>query len=460
MRPHSVVIALLAVLLVSCKETIIEQQIPKEFTNDLLHGDLVGRVLQKTSGAKVFVSQVDPIDSQAVNPGNGSFAFRDLRIGNYDVTIRTGSYRIYQHANVQIQGGGVTYLGDINLSSVPDLVDKFYPEDNGEIVYDWRYGRIAISILFSHPMDRVSVENAFSTVPPSEGIFIWGNYTTSPLRTLYTDAAYGAFEPGATITTFSKVTSMTYSMARKDSYVDTSYTVNISTAAHDTSGGQLRFPLSFRFSTVQSYTTIYGIQTSPVHGDINVDPLSASGILVTFPRRMDPSTTEAATTITPSMNRVFLWPDGNQMKIYTGGPFLSDTTITVSIAGTARDKDGVPMAKDFQFWFRTAPLSVGYTSPMNAQLYVSTDQTIGMSFNSYVLLSSVQSSFSISPSVAGSFAFAGTSPYVNPSYVIFTPSASLQANTKYTVTLSTGVRDMYGIGMKTPYAFSFVTRPN
>jgi len=460
MRPHSVVIVLLAVLLVSCTETIIEQQIPKEFTNDLLHGDLVGRVRQKSSGAKVYVSQVGPIDSQAVNPTDGSFAFRELRIGNYDVTIRTDAYRIYQKANVQIQGGGVTYMGDINLSSVPDLVEKFYPEDNGEIVYDWRYGRIAISILFSHPMDRVSVEKAFATVPPSEGIFVWGSYTTSPLRTLYTDLASGAFDPGATITTFSRVTSMTYSMARKDSYVDTSYTVTMSTEAHDSGGVHLRFPLSFRFSTVQSYTTQFGIQTSPVHGDINVDPISNSGILVTFPRRMDPASTEAATTITPPMNKVFLWPDGNQMKIYTGGPFLSDTTMTVRIAGTARDKDGVPLVQDFQFWFRTAPLSVQYTSPMNAQLYIPVDQTIGVSFNSYVLLSSVPSSFSITPGAAGSFSFSGTSPYQNPAYVIFTPSAPLQANTKYTVTLSTGLVDMYGIAMRTPYTFSFVTRPN
>jgi hypothetical protein len=460
MRPQACVIPLLALLTVSCKETIIEPQTPTEFTGDLLHGDLVGRVLQKTSGAKVFVSQVDPVDSQSVNPVDGSFAFRELRIGNYNVAIRTDAYRIYQNANVQIQGGGVTYLGDVNLSSVPDLVNQFYPEDNGEIVYDWRYGRIAISILFSHPMDRVSVEKAFSTVPPSEGIFIWGNYTTSPLRTLYTADPSGEFDPGATITTFSKVTSLTYSMASKDSYVDTSYTVSLSTDAKDTSGAHLRFPLSFRFSTVQSYTTVYGIQTSPSHGDINVDPVSSNGILITFPRRMDPTSTEAATTISPPMNKVILWPDGNQMKIYTGGPFLSDTTITVKIAGTARDKDGIPLAQDFQFWFRTAPLGVGYTYPTNAQLYVSPDQTIGISFNSYVLLSSVQSSFSISPGIAGSFSFSGTTPYVNPAYVIFTPSALLQANTKYTVTLSTGVQDMYGVGMRTPYTFSFVTRPN
>jgi hypothetical protein len=461
MRTRLMLLALQSFLLVSCKETIIEPQVPKEFTNDLLHGDLVGRVLQKTAGAKVFVAQVVVIDSQAVNPLDGSFAFHELRVGNYDVTIRTDSYRIYENANVQIQSGGVTYMGDINLSTVPDLVNQFYPEDNGEIVFDWRYGRIAISVLFSHPMDRASVESAFSTVPPSDGVFIWGNYTTSPLRTLYASLSDpGLFSPGATITTFSKITSMTYSMSQKDSYVDTGYTVTIATGAHDTSGVHMRFPLSFHFRTVQSYVTIDGIQTSPVYGDVNVDPVSNAGILVTFPRRMDQASTEAATTVTPPMNRVFLWPAGNQMKIYTGGPFLSDTTITVSIAGAARDKDGVPMGQDFQFWFRTAPLGVSYTYPSNAQLYVSPDQPIGLSFNSYVLLSSIQSSFTISPYVAGTFSFSGTSPYVNPAYVIFTPSTWLQPNTKYTVSLSTGVLDMYGVPMKIPYTFSFVTRPN
>ncbi|MEW6511083.1 MAG: Ig-like domain-containing protein [Bacteroidota bacterium] len=460
MKPYQLCCFALAFVLFACKETIIEPQIPKELTNDLLHGDLIGRVLQKSSGAKVFVSQVDPIDSQLINPMDGSFAFRDLRIGNYDVTISTESFRIYQRTNVQIQGGGVTYLGDINLSTVPDLVDRFYPEDNGEIVYDWRYGRIAISILFTHPMDRVSVERAFSTVPASEGVFIWGNYTSAPMRTLYTDAAAGEFEPGATITTFSKVTAVTYSMSRKDSYVDTTYTVRISTEAHDTSGVHLRFPLTFRFSTVQSYTTIYGIQTSPMHGDINVEPISNSGILITFPRRMDPASTEAATSISPPMNRLFLWPDGNQMKIYTGGPFLSDTTINVTIAGTARDRDGIPLSQDFSFWFRTSPLRVQYTYPANAQLYVPLQQTIVLSFNSYVLLSSIQQAFSITPSITGSFAFAGTYPYDNPSQVVFTPAGNFQPNTKYTVTISTAAHDMYGVPMKGAYSFAFVTRPN
>ena len=460
MRSIIFFLLLVTVSIIGCKETVIEYRTPKEFTNDLLHGDIVGKVKQTDSKATVIISQVTALDSAAINTQDGSFAFRDLRVGNYDVTIRSSSYRIYSRSNVSVQGGGVTFIGEIDLSTVPDLVDQYYPENNSEIVYDWRFGRIAISIMFTHPMDRTSVEKAFSTSPPSEGVFIWGNYTNAPLRTLYTDTKWGSFEPGATITTFSKVTSLTYSMSQKDSYVDTLYVITLSTEAHDTLGNHLRFPLQFSFRTVQSYVTLYGIQTSPMHGDINVDPLNNNGINITFPRRMDPASTETATTLSPPMNRVFLWPDGNVLKIYTGGPFLSDTTITVRIAGSARDRDGIPLGQAFSFWFRTAPFQVSSTSPTNAQLFVSLTQPITFRFNSYATLSSIQSAFSITPATTGSFTYGSSYPYDNPSEVTFTPSGTYQPNTKYTVTLTTAAKDMYGVQMKVPFTFSFVTRPN
>ena len=450
--------SILLFLLAGCKETII-YEIPKEFTNDLLHGDLVGRVVQKESGATVVVSQVGVIDSARINSADGAFVIQNLRIGNYDVTVRSDSYRLFLRSNVEVKGGGVAYLGDIDLSTVPELVDSHFPENNSEIVFDWRFGRITVSILFTHPMDRASVEQAFSTLPASEGTFIWGNYTTAPVRTIFYDAN-GGFDPGATITTFSRITSMTYAMARKDSYVDTTYTVTLSTAARDTAGSPLRFPLQFSFRTVQSYTTMNGIQTNPVHGDIDVDPINYGGIQLTFPRRMNPQSTESATFVSPPMNTIILWPEENVMRIYTGGPFLSDSTITVRVGGTARDKDGVPLGENFSFWFRTAPFQVISTSPQNGQLFVTPSQTIYLNFNSYVLLSSVQSAFSISPAVPGSFSYAGTPPYENQATVVFTPSGSLAPNTKYTVTVGAGVRDMYGMTMRQAQAFAFVTRPN
>jgi hypothetical protein len=461
MKTYPIILISLFIILSGCKETIIESQIPKEFTNDLLHADLIGRVIQKDSKAMVIVSQVDPIDSIEISPVDGSFAFNDLRIGNYDITIRAENYRFYFKKDFMLEGGSIMNLGEIELSTVPDLVESFYPEDKGEVVYDWRYGRITVSILFTQPMDRESVEKAFSVEPAVEGIFYWGNYTQAPMEGFFADARTG-YDLGATITTYSKVTSMTYAFAKKDSYPDKEYIVTIGTTAKDTAGNFLRFPLNFSFKTVQSYSTQNGIMTDPIHGDIEVSPLdySYSGITVTFPRRMNKASVETYTHVTPQMNTIFLWPEENILRIYTGGPFLSDTTITVSIDKSAKDKDGVELGQNFSFSFRTAALNVSSTSPSNGQLFITPTAPIQINFNNYVTLSSARNAISISPLASGSFKYGGYYPYEQMNQIEFTPSTALISNTKYTVTISTTITDMYGNKMKEPYSFSFVTRPN
>jgi hypothetical protein len=202
--------------------------------------------------------------------------------------------------------------------------------------------------------------------------------------------------------------------------------------------------------------------TEPVNGDINVSPLnySYSGITVIFPRRMNKSSVEMLTHVTPQMNTIFLWPEENVLRIYTGGPFLSDTTIAITIDKAAEDKDGAEMGHTFTFSFRTAALNISDTYPSNGQLFVTPTEPIQINFNNYVTLSSARTAIEISPAVNGTFSFGGYYPYEQKNQVVFTPGTPLQPNTKYTCTVNTNVSDMYGNRMKSPYSFSFVTRPN
>jgi len=147
------------------------------------------------------------------------------------------------------------------------------------------------------------------------------------------------------------------------------------------------------------------------------------------------------------------------MTIYTGGPMLTDTTITVRVNSSARDLDGIPLGKDFSFSFRTAPFELTSTYPRNAELFVSPFQQISLYFNTYVIKSTVESAFSISPSISGAISYGGYSDYENKNQINFSPSAAMAPNTKYTVTISTSAKDMYGVALKQPYSFSFVTRP-
>ena len=122
-------------ILYGCEEKNYYNADPRLF-NDALHGDIVGKVLQKSSKAKVIVSQVSPVDSVDIDNTDGSFEINNLPIGNYDVLIRAENYRMYKLYNVMVQGAGSTYVGELDLSTVPDLVSSHYPEDLSEIVYN------------------------------------------------------------------------------------------------------------------------------------------------------------------------------------------------------------------------------------------------------------------------------------------------------------------------------------
>ncbi len=445
-------------LITSCEKNIYNEVDPR-FYNDAMHGSIVGKVLQTSSNAIVIASQVEPIDSTFIDPADGSFAIVNLPIGNYDLTIKAENYRIYKNCNVMVQGAGNTYIGEVDLSTVPDLVASHYPADKDEIAFNNRFSRLTVSMTFTQPMDRESVEEAFSTDPPTEGVFYWGQYSYAPSWNYFEDSkeyAYGGFDQGATITTYSKITSFSYRVAQKDCFIDTTYTVSLSTLAKDTAGNYLRFPLEFTFSTVQSSSTINGIQTYPYHGDIYVDLITNSGIKVTFPRNMDQSTTEKAITITPDTDPIFIWPKRNELTIYTGGAFRADTTYEVTIDSSAKDMDGVKMGDAFSFSFSTTSVGLSYTYPNNGELFVSRASDIRLTFNTYMVKSSVQSAFSISPAVSGSLDWY----YDSKTVMLFSPYGDLQSNTKYTVTIGTEAKDIFGTYMNEPYVFSFITRPD
>jgi hypothetical protein len=51
----------------------------------------------------------------------------------------------------------------------------------------------------------------------------------------------------------------------------------------------------------------------------------------------------------------------------------------------------------------------------------------------------------------------GTVSVLNPVYAVFTPSSSLTSSTNYTITISTGVKDVAGNAMASPYVSTFTT---
>jgi hypothetical protein len=426
-------------------------------------GSIVGLVTQKDSNARIVVRQASAIDSTIIDPGNGQFRLDNLPIGNYDLYIKASSYGTYWIRNVNVNAGGVTYVGEVKLSTVPDMVASIYPADQTEIAFDNRWSRLSISISFNKAMDRQSVEQALSINPPADGVFYWGTYSYTPTPTYFWNedlAARDKSSSGAVITTYSKVRSFTYRMAQKDCYTDTTYTITLSTAAKDTAGNNMEFPLQFQFSTVQSATTQDAILTTPENGDIYVDPLDNSAIYMTFPRRMDQASVENGLTITPNTGAIFVWPADNGLKIFTGGPLMCETLYQIHLPATALDLDGVPLGEPFDFSFETAPVQIESVSPQSGEIFVARNARISFRFNTYMILSAVKSAVSIEPPIIGSFIRGYENGNNLPKDLItFIPSGSYAANTKYTVTVNTSAYDLHGTQLKSSYSFAFVTEP-
>jgi len=458
MHSRAMMLVVLSIaVLYGCEEKVVYRDDPRLY-NDAYHGNIVGKVKQSWSGAKVIVSQIAPVDSTIIDQTNGTFRLENLPIGNYDLTITADNYGIYTLSNVMVNGAGTTYIGTIDLSTVPNLVSTHYPDDLDEILYSNRYNRLTVSVTFTRPMDRESVESAFSTVPPTDGTFYWGSYSTQPRPIYYYHDKGGANDDGAVITTYSKITSFSYVIAQKDCHTDTTYSVTLTTAAQDTAGNHLRIPLEFSFSTIQSSSTMNSIQSIPDHGDIDVELISNSGIQITFPRKMDPATTEAAITVTPESDCIYIWPEKNKLTVYTGGVYEADTMYEVEIGASAEDLDGIPLGNPYTFSFTTAPVGVRTTTPRNGELFVNIDKAVTVWFNTYMVKSTIEDAFSISPEISGSIRWGTESSSNDKTALTFNPKGMING-TKYTVTIGTEAADLYGAHTKEPYTFSFVTRP-
>lgn len=426
-------------------------------------GNIVGRVVPAASSARVIVEQAGPVESTTIDPGDGSFVVAGLGPGTYDVVIHADNHRIARLEQIAVYAGSVSYVGTIVLSTTPDPVRSFAPVDRSEVVLSSVYGRLAIGIDFEVPMDRASVEAAFSTDPPTSGVFYWSQYPAAS-STDYTggrdsDVAppgYREVGPGGEISTFRNIRSLRFIPRQRDTRVDTTYVVALSSAANDSSGQEMRFPLLFSFRTIQSGTTLTTIQSQPEDGARNVDLLSFSSLRVTFPRRMDRGSVESALTITPPTVPIFLWPEDNELVLYTGGPLRALTTYTVRIDDTARDLDGNPLERPFEFSFETEPMAIRNTSPSSGQVFVdfSTNLRIHLSFNTYIVRSTLVPAWSIVPPASGQFV------WNDNTFVYFQPSAPLAPNTMYTITIGTAIQDLHGSTLSGPYSFAFVTRPD
>ncbi|MDI6886381.1 MAG: choice-of-anchor D domain-containing protein, partial [archaeon] len=115
------------------------------------------------------------------------------------------------------------------------------------------------------------------------------------------------------------------------------------------------------------------------------------------------------------------------------------------IIDTVKGEDTITVAPD------TTPPTIISVSPADGATDVAVSTTISATFSEAMnTAASVEAAFSIAPSVAGTFSWAGNT-------MTFTPGANLAYITIYTVTIGTGAQDLAGNPLTSAYTWSFTT---
>ncbi|HXJ73398.1 MAG TPA: Ig-like domain-containing protein, partial [Candidatus Dormibacteraeota bacterium] len=249
--------------------------------------------------------------------------------------------------------------------------------------------------------------------------------------------------------------------------INTTYTVTITTGVTDLAGNRLASNFGWSFTTGAAPDT-----TAPTVSSI--DPANAATavalnkrIAASFSEGMDPLTISTATFtlnqgLTPVAGTVTYAAVGATATFSPASDLAPLTTFTATITTGAKDLAGNPLLNNFAWSFTTGAApdtnrpTVIATVPANAATGVATNQTINATFSEAMdpLTISTANFLVTGPAtpVIGTVAYDVVSKIAT-----FRPASSLAANTVYTVTMTTGARDLAGNALGANFGWSFTT---
>ncbi len=320
-----------------------------------------------------------------------------------------------------------------------------------------------IQLVFDQPMDKPSVEEAFTIEPAVPGTLVW-----------VTDRAV-QFKPAGT--GFRRATR---------------YTVTIKDSATSAAKVALREPVLLRFTTV-GFLEVATVQPAPDTEEVALD----AAVTVMFNRPVVPLTAienqgdlPQPLTFTPPVEGTGEWLN---TSIYVFTPvegFLPATTYTARIAAGLTDTTGGVLAEDYTWQFTTVSPAVVATYPGDFTIHVEPQPTIYIAFNQPMDRASVEAAFALREAgreekIAGTFEWhsqglilpgdtgkgTGYEPYnwswregegperVGVETMGFRPSRPLDFNTLYVAELAAGARGATGGrgGTKETYRWRFHT---
>ncbi len=189
------------------------------------------------------------------------------------------------------------------------------------------------------------------------------------------------------------------------------------------------------------------LEYSPTGVNVSV----GTDIKVTFNEQMNTSSYENGIVLIPEVKGTYHW-DRNTLSFTPKGELRYSTEYHVTVGLGLKDRAGNAMENLFLFSFTTEPDTypphVISHSPFGVEVDIWIDVTV--TFSEDMDGQSVESAFSISPHVEGSFSWNGTT--------LFFSHNEFASNTVYTVTIGSNAKDDDGNSLSEPYQFSFTSK--
>lgn len=317
-------------------------------------------------------------------------------------------------------------------------IDMESPEIEGHYPSHNQYNVPNNSIVwvsFNEPMDRVTVEKAFSIQSDGEysGYFQWIN--DQRVQYVFTQP----------LTTGKR------------------YTVNITKSAQDKTGNKLIADLLYSFYINQATLTKPNIsQTFPLN--LSEGMAKDINISITFNKSMNYQSVQNNFSTSPSINGTFSWNANYTVMQYLPVSDLDAVTrYYVTLNKECQDTEGNQMGSDHKFNFLTGDT---YTQPSvigtytwgnmvywtNYQQKLNKDIEIAVQFSKTMSHPDTESAFSLNPSVNGYFTWST----IPTETLIFHPTENLQINQTYQLLVSESAKDPDNHTLASPYELHFV----
>jgi hypothetical protein len=244
----------------------------------------------------------------------------------------------------------------------------------------------------------------------------------------------------------------------------TQYTATITTAAKNLAGTSMANTYTWTFTTLSpnAPTVIY---TDPKNNDTAVVlnkivtaifsvPMNSSTITAagTFTIKQTLSSAPVSGSISYSGSTAIFTPTGN---------LLPGTNYTATITNAAKNLAGTSMVSNYVWTFTTLTLkapTVIFTNPADLDTGVILSIKVTATFSEpmdQATLKSPATNFTLKQTLT-STPVSGTVSY-SSSTAIFTPTALLLPNTKYTATIKTGAKNPAGTPLSSDYVWVFTT---